>query len=268
MAGILDVLDSNGVAGSKIQEVIMAGLDIGFIAAVIFIVIFFVGLMIFVILYKNSFKHKIRIKDVINTNKIINDDNFKEFKEKDGTTWYKLFRSRIKIPIAPPEAIETDSKGRKVVEAYRLGLDEFIYIKDKNMSIPKELLEIKDTKERKEKIEKFLKDNPNTINTMEALTTQDRVLLVAQLKKAEEKKSKKWQDYLLPITGIAALVIMVVALMIFWGDMAKPILDLESIRSAQLTTQKETLELIKEIKNDIQVIKDAKVDTTPQKKTG
>jgi len=55
--------------------------------------------------------------------------------------------------------------------------------------------------------------------------------------------------------------------MIFWGDLAKPILQVEDIRNAQLTTQKETLEIIKEIKNDIQIIK-GKDTEIEQKKTG
>ena len=192
---------------------------------------------------------------VVNGRKIIIDDKAREFKDRDGVMYWQLLRRNEKIPVPPPEAIEIDNKGKKCVEAYRTETGEYVFAQDRGniQEIPKQLLKIKNDAERKEKIEEWKKSN-RVIDAFQPLTTKQRVILVNQIRKAQEKKTKRWQDYILPIAGIGALVIITIALMVFYADMAKPLLDMADKQNNYATIQKEQLQILKEIKNDIQVI--------------
>ena len=107
-----------------------------------------IGGLAFYISVLLKYKHKFRLKEVIKGRKIIRDDRFKEFEDKDGGRWYKLLKKKIVVQTAPPEAIELDTKGKKVVEGYLLETGEVIYAKDISEPIPQEISEIKDEVKR------------------------------------------------------------------------------------------------------------------------
>lgn len=205
--------------------------------------------------YLASFKHKVRVKDVVNGRKIISDEKAREFKDRDGVVYWQLLRKRQLIPVPPPDCIEIDKRGRKCVEAYKTETGEFVFAKDTASisGVPKEILEIKNKEERAEKIKEWQEEN-NIINAFQPLTTQQRILYLNQLKKAEAKKTKPWQDYILPVAAIGALVILVVSMMIFYGDMARPLLDMADKQNAYAKIQGEQLKMIKDIKNNVQTL--------------
>jgi len=218
----------------------------------------FGGTVLFIML-RLKFKHKFRIKEVVQGRKVIHDTKFKEWKDADGNTWYKILKPKECLPKAPEECIEIDEKGRKVVEAYRLATGEYVYAKDTGQPIPQDITDLPElTKEQREAkavaMKKWL-DSNKAIDAYQPLTTKQRVILIEQIKKAQARRRKGWQELLLPIVGIASLVILVVCLMIFYADMAKPLLAMgdkyESVQKIQL----EQLQIIQEMKNDVQVIK-------------
>jgi len=201
-----------------------------------------------------SYKNKFRIKEVVKGRYIIHDDKYKEWKDKDGIVWCRLLKRREITTLPPPEAIELDKKGNKVVEAYRLSSGEYIYAKDVSEPIPLSIQNITDTATRDQTVKTWLKEHGNVIAAYQPLTSNQRLIFLGQLEKAYARKTKQWQDYLLPMTSIAALLILVVCLMIFWGDIAKPIIEANQQQIALQTLQKEQLQLIKEIKYSIQQI--------------
>ncbi len=224
---------------------------------IIALVLAIVGGLLFYIFSMSKFKHKFRIKEVINGRKIVRDDRARDYKTKDGVIYWRLLKRKENIPVPPPEAIELDSKGRKCVEAYRLETGEYIFIKDVSEVIPRKIIEIENEKKREEEIKKWAKDK-TVIEAFQPLTTKQRLIMINQIKKAQERRTMKWQDYILPVVGIGAVVILVVALMIFYGDMAKPLLEMGDKLNAHAQIQKNQLEIIQEIKQDIQVIRDEK----------
>ena len=215
------------------------------------------GGVIYYIMFIKQFKHKFRIKEVINGRKVIFDDKAREFKNSEGVTWWQLYKKKIKMSMPPPEAIEIDNKGRKCVEAYRTEAGELIYALDKAkiQDVPKEVLQIKDIGEKEQALKKWREEN-NVIDAYQPYTTKQRLIMISEHKKALMKKTKKWQEYIMPIAGIAALTIIVVSLMIFYGDMGKPLLEMADKQNNYANIQKEQLLVIQEIKHDIQTLKD------------
>lgn len=237
-----------------ITEGIFSGLDyMTLIIMGIIMLVTFSAVVLFLI-YVKSFKHKIRIKEVVNGRKIVIDDFFKEIKSKDGTIWYKLFKTGTKIPRLPPEAIEINSKGKKVVEVYRLETGEYIPVADKNSAIPQDIMSIEDSETRKKKIEEYVKNNKGVIYSKEPLTTEQRIVLVNECIEANSKVTKSLTEVILQLGPMVLLCLVIVAAFAFWGELGKPVVELSHDRTAQLQIQKETVEMIRDLKNDVQVL--------------
>ncbi len=179
-----------------------------------------------------QFKHKFRIRELVNGRTIIIDDKARNFKDKQGVEYWQLLKRNKKVQIPPSEAIEIDFRGKKCVEAYKTETGEFVYLKD-NGSIDKA-----------------------EADAMQPLTTKSRVILVNEIAKAHMKRTKKWEDYIIPIAGISALVVIVISLMIFYGDMAKPLITMGGQLNAHAEIQTHQLEILREIKNDVQTIRE------------
>jgi len=214
------------------------------------------GGVIYYIMFIKQFKHKFRIKEVINGRKVIFDDKAREFKNSEGVTWWQLYKKKLKMSTPPPEAIEIDHKGRKCVEAYKTETGELIYALDKAkiQDIPDEILKIKDIGEREQKLKEWREEN-KVIDAYQPYTTKQRLIMISEHKKALAKKTKKWQEYIMPIVGIASITIIVISLMIFYGDMGKPLLEMADKQNNYAEIQTEQLIIIQEIKQDIQTLK-------------
>lgn len=269
------LIDMNTIKGSAVT----AADTTLTVVAILFGVAILIGVIIFVIQLR-KYKHKFRIKEVIEGRKIYIDDRAREYKDQGGAMWWKLLKMKDLVEIPPPEAIELDNKGKKCVEAYRLDTGEYMYIKDEWTSkqipsevynidekiIPKKLNEIVNEDEREAMISEWKKvqrskqikewaNKNKALLTYQPLTTNQRLLLIKQIQKAEERRKKKWQDYLLPLASLGALVIVIVAGLIFWGDLAKPAIKAHEERLQYQVLTQENLKLIKEINTNVQTIK-------------
>lgn len=98
------------------------------------------------------------------------------------------------------------------------------------------------------------------------LDSSQRVVYINNYKKAEEKKNKNWQDVIMPLGFGILCFLMVVCFLIFIGDAVKPVMDAKAINLAIVDSmnkweekQSYNLELLQQLKNDIQVIKDERV---------
>lgn len=215
----------------------------------------------FYVMWIKQFKHYIRIKDVVKGRMIISDDKFREYTDSDGVSWCHIFKARDRIPLPPSEAVELNASGKKVVECYRLGPGEYIFAKDIAEPIPTEILDMDEGKTKREKIKAHLnKFKDKAIAAYQPLTTKQRVIMIEQIKKAHMKKTKKWQDMIMPVAGIAAVTIIIVAMMIFYADMAKPLLDMADKQKSYASVQLETMKVIRDMKYDIQTIKEEVTD--------
>lgn len=202
------------------------------------------GLILTVTIYflmASKFRHNVRIKELAKGRKIIIDEKARDYKDKDGNKWWRLKKEGDKekrlIPIPPPTAIEINAKGKKCVECYRTETGEIIYLED-NTTDPK-----------------------NDLKDLKPLTTKQRSILITNIKRAEQRKGKSWTENIPMIVGIGAIVMLLVALMIFWGDIAKPALDGRAMAVTITENQKITVQILEDIKRGVQRIEG--VEETP-----
>lgn len=214
----------------------------GMITGLFYVFLLVIAVAIIVgFLFLSKFKYKIRIREIINGRKIVYDDKAREVDE-GGVKYWKLFKLKQKIPVPPPDAIEVMYNGKKCVEAYRTDSEEIYYIKDDALE---------------GMYEKDANGNMIISKTFKPLTTNSKQILIDGIRKANDRRSKKWQDHIMPITALGSLVIIAVSLMVFYGDMAKPLLEMGDKQASITAQQKETVQILQEIIQNKQVIKDS-----------
>lgn len=242
-------------------------------------IILLVVIAVFIFL-ELQYKHRLIIRDLVNNRKIIKQHKVREFTDKQGVEWWQLSGEKRKIHkniAAPPEdAIEITTKGKKFAECYRTQNGSIIWITDKNRVLdikempeppeytkvlPKWITEIKDKDKRKEQSDKFYAEQKAIINsskrthdTYEPLTANQRLVLINNIKKAEMKKGMDWKQQLVPIVSIGAFALVLMGLMIFWGDLTKPTLEANQQFIEAQSLHKETMEILLEIKTGQQKI--------------
>jgi hypothetical protein len=230
-------------------------------------ILYFVGFTLlaligFSIWWNKQFKNRVVIRDVINNRVRVQIDRVRIYKDRNngGTYWhFKTNRAHISAP--PAEAVEIKSDGTFLAEAYRTTTGEYIWIKDRiNVSMLEELPEEFNKEEDIEKRQKLISDwrkkrgITNPLEAFQPLTNNQRIIFLQQIKKAQERKSKRWQDMLVPIVSIVSLTVIVICLMIFYGDIAKPVLTAQANQIEYQRLQTEQTKILQEINNHVQSI--------------
>jgi len=232
----------------------------------------------------NEIRYKFIVveRQMINNRRIIRNDKARIYLDKNKNKWLRLKKERDAerkfIPLPPSAAIEVTIKGKKFVEFYRNDDGTILYIKDDGIikpfpvdiisKVPKKLLEIENSKARQESIEAWKKkalanwkEKNKVTSTYQPLTTHHRALLIENYKQAHARRQRSWKENIPNIVAISALVLIIIALMVFWGDIAKPALDGQQLQKGTVQLQKETIELLKEIKQGIQTLEGANSET-------
>lgn len=180
-----------------------------------------------------QYKHTIVIREVLNKRKIVTVDKFRVWTDpKTGIEWYKLQRFKQQIPVAPKEALELTRKGKMFCEAYRLPNGDIIFLRDETSDI----------------------DNIDKNDNFQPITSSQRVIQYHLYENKMKFKRKTWKDLIIPIVGLLALTIIVVSLLAFWGDLAKPVLEMGDKLGAITQTQGDITESLKEIIQKEQVL--------------
>lgn len=233
-----------------------------------------VGLMIYWVIMMLRFKHTVVIKELVAGRKIIFKDKARDL-VIDGVSYWQLQKEKNKekrlMSVPPAEAVEVTTKGKKWAEVYRTVTGEYIFLKDTGQiaekptnlykDLPKDLEKIKDPEERYKKITEW-KDNQlktwekdnNVISAYEPLTSKQRLILINNIRKAEARKTFSWQQNLPMIVGIGATVILVIALMIFYGEIAAPVISMHEKELSYEAMRTEQLKVLRDIQQGIQTI--------------
>lgn len=157
----------------------------------------------------------------------------KEFKEKNGTTMWKLLKyHKEPVPVPPKSALAINKKGKFFVEGWLLEDEQMQY------------------------------ESHPQVAGVDISSSNQKILLANQIETAKSERSKSWKEmigqYIMPLGCFLILGLVVVMGMIFWGDMTAPGLEAKAIYTTQLDIQNENLKILKEIKNDIQIIDEVK----------
>ena len=245
----------------------------------------------FFIIRALRFKYRVAIRDVVNGRAIVKLVKAREFTDKKGVNYWKLKGIRNPderlMDVPDSRCIDTDEKGNKWVEVYRLPTGGYIPIYDlANLgTIPddidsiastkqleaKELI-IKENKEGLERDQKILAWKKSVIalwikengfdKAFRPFTTQDRQAVVNNIKDAQERKHKGFMEQLPSIVAIGSMALIIVCLLIFAPDWFEAKNNLNTQQAAVVGTLKEIALIQKDIKLGIQTMSDDQDDLT------
>lgn len=212
------------------------------------ILLIFLGIFIF-IYWWTSYNINYRIRELSGDKTRIIDDKAKRVKTREGIIKWKLRSRKDYVPIPPKEAIHYNRNGKACVEAYYTPEHEYKYIDDKGMELTTKI----------DKQYSYLVDKgiiADTLQGFKPITTSDREFYANEERLAQKYLKKNWTDYILPIAGIIAIIIILVCMFIFWEDITKPTLEAQKTNLEVAKIQTEMLKEIKEIIRHSQIVGD------------
>lgn len=215
---------------------VISSLDLILDMALIVIGLGVVGAIIFFVVRMAQFKHKIRLRVMTSDRCIIEDDKARELKDKSGVLWWKLRKTRLKVPMPPAEVIDVDRKGKMVAEAYLFEGDNIVWVDDT-------LERVIDSTKIKRKNKCFM------IEGFEPFTTQQRALLVNEFTQADAYKKKGLSDLLAQAVPYIALVMIISVFLLFFGEAVQPVME---VGEQQAALQEKNVELIEAVKDIVQ----------------
>lgn len=146
-----------------------------------------IGLLIYIL----RFKIAVRIRYVTKEGSYIIDDKAAR-KQVDGVTTWRLLKTKIDVSPPPKESINITKKGKLVAECYI-------------------------TEDNPEPV--WLTDNRDLdLAGFKPLTTAQRSLTVARIRKAQSRLKKSLWEQIQQIVLPATMIIMVALPFVFWGD--------------------------------------------------
>jgi hypothetical protein len=235
--------------------------SVGNAASTLYMVLMYVGIgavvigITWFILDYISYNIKVRVRVVAKNRKIIIDDRAKIVNDKeDGVRYLRLRARRHNIPLPPAESIEVDNKGKYNIEVYYTDSEEYQYVIDKldEKELQEKGMYLTHKKNKKGKDITsgkyvYLSDTTENIQAFQPLTTNQRLILINQYKKAYARKTFKWTEHIGTIASVAALVIIFICLLVFWEDLTKPSLQAMSTSAAIQKDQKEIITALRDI---------------------
>ena len=211
----------------------------------ILLFIIVIGIVAYWIHLERSFKYRAIIKDIVHGRKIVNIHKASHYVDNDKVTWWKLAgekdKNRRLLPLPPEDAIELDKKGRKVAQCLRTETDEIIWQKE-NTDLHISEKEVK---------------AGEALEGYEPFTTKQRIITMNLIRKAESRRNKKdLMTAMIQLGSLAVLGMVIVAGMVFWGDLAQPALNANNQAAAGQANQIQILEIMRDIKTGQQTIGD------------
>jgi len=194
-----------------------------------------IGLAVFIVFTVISvlkYQHVVIVKDITGSGQIVQVMKAKSFTDNKKKDWWVLREEKDNIkkfqPVPPSSAIQINSKGKKVATLYR---DE-----SGNMCWG-----VDDTK------------TLGDITILKPLNSSQREVLVNKIREAEERKSKKgWKENIVHLASLGALVILVVSVLVFYGEIAKPVIASHELRVQELEVYNQMLENLKGLEQKVE----------------
>jgi len=188
----------------------------------VIIILLIIGFIVAIIMIKIRYPVKFRCRELINGRTRVKDVKARITVDKKNRPvirfLFKLFGTKEYI-VPPPEAIDTDTKGRSVVEAYYIANQGFKYI-----------------------------EVPTTVSDkMNPIDIDDRDFLINQYERADKERGVMWSQYIPLIATISVLLIVTICFIVFFGEIAQPFLDAQDKGIEILDIEKQKMQIEKEI---------------------
>lgn len=214
----------------------------------------------YMFIYMNIlFKHRVRVIDL--GKQCLEFDYKARDVVKDGVSYWQLDKEKNKelkyMPVPPANAINIAKKGKKSIECIRTETGEYIFLeRGINTDEIPDFKDVKDVKERVKKFTEWREKHKGMVleGTYKPFTTKQRMIIVNNFEKGKARKGFNLIEHIPTMVALGSFTIMVVCLMIFWGDIAKPALDSKMMTTTHLETQKEIVSILRDIKTNQQTI--------------
>jgi len=192
-----------------------------------------IGVFVYVLIENKKYKHIVQIREIVNGRKIIKYDRARDFEDDDKSRWWKLKKEKNKnlklLEVPSGECIEIDNKGRKNVVVYRDSTGSVKFANDGTVDLKQ-------------------------IKNWHPVTSEDRVVMINQIKKAENRKGKDWKQNMPMFVGGFMLLIVIVLAFVFIEDVAKPFIESKELQLEQQEIMLEQTELLKDLKSNVQTL--------------
>lgn len=168
--------------------------------------------------YFLSFKHRVIVREV---NKggfsTWTADKARRVKDKKGIVWFKLMKTKLKVPEPPSEVREITKKGKVVAE---------LWVYDGKMLWKRNTF---DSEKFKDTTADYLDGG------FDALSSGERSMFIDEIENAQTYKKKKLYDLLWQATPIIGIIIMLTLFFIFFDNVITPGYDIaeQNARMAQ-----------------------------------
>lgn len=201
----------------------------------IFLILILIGVVIYIIVDRRKYRHLVEVRELSKGRKLIYHDKAKDYKGKDGGNFWKLKKEKDSVKrylsVPPDEAIELNNKGQKCVTIYRDDTGSYQYQVDGTNNLGSEV-------------------------DIQPLKTNHRITMMDNFKKAQERSPGQFlMKYGVPLGFGLLCVILLVSVLIFWGEIAKPAVEIYRQKQAYADTMVKLFDKIDSMDRNIQEIK-------------
>lgn len=206
-----------------------SGID-SFVTVLLWVLaIVLVGAVIGLGIWLLSFKHKVRVRKIIQGRTVVIDDRAREFKDRDGAIWWSFLKTKIKMTAPPEKAMDIGKRGKLVAEGYLFKDDKFVWREDlvREEDVDLELKSVK--------------------GDYRLFTSQERALFAKELRESETYKKKKLSEMLVAVAPYLAIMFIFVVFLIFFNEAVAPAVELGNSIKASLETQREIMQIVQNI---------------------
>ena len=142
-------------------------------------IIAIIGMMVWGFFYYLSFKHPIRIRQLVNGRILVRDVKARKFKNKSGVEQLLIWTPRLKTGLPPDDCVDINIKGKLVAEM-ELTVDGTV---------------------------RWLKyEHQNT--KLVAFTSEERTMLIHQFRESQQYKTSSWVDKLVAFAPLLAIMML------------------------------------------------------------
>lgn len=181
--------------------------------------------IIFAIWVIKSFKHTLIERHRTQYGEIIQIHKVREFQDKNRVIWWQKLKGFKKLNAPDSDAVNISSIGRKFAECVVTSEGNSSYIRINSV-----------------------KDGVK----VQGLSTDDRLALINEFERSNAYIKQSISDKLFQIAPLAFMLIVIICGMVFWGEIAKPVLEARQIGVQEESIHKETLLILKDIKQNTQ----------------
>ena len=100
----------------------------------------------------------------------------------------------------------------------------------------------------------YIRDNNKVIDSFQPLTTKQRLILVNQYKKAQDRKKNSFWQNLPQIASLTVMAVIVIVMVVFWEDITKPTIEAGKQNAAVAQANAEVTKMLHEIITERQTL--------------